>query len=87
MVEIEGKDETERERFWCGECGLANFPHESSASDNPLCPDCGSEMKPLGNLSKTERSSFAFQEWMDGLHKGGLWGSNSHFEMGACRRR
>jgi hypothetical protein len=44
-------------------------------------------MKPLGNLSRTERSSFAFQEWMDGLHKGGLWGSNSHFEMGACRRR
>jgi ribosomal protein S27AE len=74
MGEIEGKDETERERYWCGECGLANFPHESSAPDDPLCPDCGSGMKPLGNLSRTERSSFAFQEWMDGLHTGGLWG-------------
>ena len=74
MGEIEGKDETERERFWCGECGLANFPAESSAPDNPVCPDCGSEMKALENLSKTEMSSFAFQEWMDGLHKKRLWG-------------
>jgi hypothetical protein len=74
MGEIEGKDETDRERFWCGECGLANFPDEGSAPDNALCPGCGSEMKALGNLSKTERSSFAFQEWMDGLHKKRLWG-------------
>lgn len=74
MGEIERGDETERERFWCGECGLANFPDERSAPENPLCPGCGSEMKPLGDLSRTERSSFAFQEWMDDLHKKGLWG-------------
>jgi hypothetical protein len=74
MDKIERESEPERERFWCGECGRANFPQEDSAPENPICPGCGGEMKPLRNLSKTERSLFAFQEWMDDLHKKGLWG-------------
>jgi hypothetical protein len=31
-------------------------------------------MKPLRNLSKTERSMLAFQDWMDELHQKDLWG-------------
>ena len=31
-------------------------------------------MKPLRNLTKTERSMLAFQDWMDDLHKKDLWG-------------
>lgn len=67
-------NEIEQERFWCGQCGEANYPHESSEPDNPLCPGCGSEMKPLRNLTRTERSLLAFQDWMDGVHKRGQWG-------------
>jgi hypothetical protein len=74
MNEIEQQDGTERERFWCSDCGRANFPHESSAPDNPICPGCGSEMKELRRLTKTERSLFLFQEWMDEVHKDGKWG-------------
>jgi hypothetical protein len=69
-------DEIERERFWCRECGRASFPDESSAPGNPLCPGCGSEMKPLRNLSRTERSLLAFEDWMEELHKNGLWGKS-----------
>jgi hypothetical protein len=72
MDEIEREEE--RERFWCEECGEANFPHETSAPDNPICPGCGSEMKSLRNLSKNERSMLAFQDWMDELHAKDLWG-------------
>jgi hypothetical protein len=67
-------DEIEQERFWCHECGQANFPHESSAPENPICPGCGGEMKALRHLSKTERSMLAFQDWMDELHEKDLWG-------------
>jgi hypothetical protein len=74
MDEIEREDETERERFWCGECGRASFPDEDSAPDNPLCPGCGCEMKDLRRLSRTERSLLAFQDWMDEVHKRGMWG-------------
>ena len=66
-------DEIERERGWCHECGHA----ETSASEAPdllICPACGGEMKPLRNLTKTERSMLAFQDWMDDLHKKDLWG-------------
>ena len=31
-------------------------------------------MKELRRLSKTERSLLSFQDWMDDLHKKGLWG-------------
>ncbi len=31
-------------------------------------------MKPLRNLTKTERSMLAFQDWMDDLHKKDMWG-------------
>jgi len=74
MGSIERQDETERERFWCGDCGRANYQHDSSAPDNPICLGCGSEMKPLRNLSRGERSLLAFQDWMEGVHKKGLWG-------------
>jgi hypothetical protein len=74
MDEIEQEQEPERERFWCEECGRASFPHEDSAPDNPLCPGCGNEMKELHRLSKTERSLLAFQDWMDEVHRNGMWG-------------
>jgi hypothetical protein len=67
-------DETERERFWCAECGRASFPHEDSAPDNPLCPGCGSEMRSLRSLSRAERTLLAFEDWMEQTHKKGLWG-------------
>ena len=53
-------------------------PCEPSASEArriySICPGCGGEMKPLRNLTKTERSMLAFQDWMDDLHKKDLWG-------------
>jgi len=67
-------DETERERFWCRDCGRANYPDESSSPDNPLCPGCGSEMKPLRELTKTERGSLAFQDWSEEVTAAGKWG-------------
>ncbi len=67
-------DEIERERYWCAECGRAGFPTEESAPDNPICPACGSEMKELRCLSRTERSLLAFQDWMDEVHREGKWG-------------
>ena len=66
--------ETERERFWCGQCGRANFPYEDSGPDNPLCPGCGNEMKSLSELTKTERSALAFQDWSEEVAAAGKWG-------------
>lgn len=74
MADNGREGQARQERFWCAECGEANFPHEDSAPDNPICPGCGSEMKELRRLSKTERSLLSFQDWMDDLHKKGLWG-------------
>jgi hypothetical protein len=74
MDENEQENEAEQERYWCHDCGEANFPHESSAPDYPICPGCGSEMKSLRNLSRSERSLLAFQDWMDDVRKKGLWG-------------
>jgi hypothetical protein len=74
MDEIERENESEQERFWCHECGEANYPYERSAPDNPICPGCGCEMKSLRNLSNSERSLLAFQDWMDDVRKNGLWG-------------
>jgi hypothetical protein len=67
-------DEIDQERYWCNDCGQAHLPHEDSAPDNPICPVCGSEMRSLRSLSKTERSLLAFQDWMDEVHKEGKWG-------------
>jgi len=67
-------EDEERERGWCGECGHATFPDDSSAPDNPLCPACGSELRSLRSLTKTERSLLAFQDWMDDVHEKGMWG-------------
>ena len=61
-------DEIERERGWCHECGHADLS-ASEAPDLLICPACGGEMKPLRNLTKTERSMLAFQDWMDDVHK------------------
>jgi len=74
-------DEIERERFWCGECGRANYPDESSAPDEPLCPDCGNEMKSLGSLTRTERSALALQDWSEDVASSGKWGPSPG---GAC---
>jgi hypothetical protein len=67
-------DEIDQERYWCKDCGQANFPREVSAPDNPICPVCGCEMRSLRSLSKTERSLLAFQDWMGEVHKEGKWG-------------
>lgn len=67
-------DETKRERFWCGACGRANYPHESSAPDNPICPDCGAEMKSLRSLTRTERVAFALQDWLGDVYTSGKAG-------------
>jgi hypothetical protein len=74
MDEIERENESEQEKFWCGECGRANYPHESSAPDEPLCPGCGSEMKPLNRLTGNERAAFALQDWSEEVASSGKWG-------------
>lgn len=64
----------ERERGWCRDCGKAQVAHESSAPGELICPACGGGMKSLSNLTKTERSALAFQDWMDKVHKADQWG-------------
>jgi hypothetical protein len=67
-------ENTERERFWCPQCGRSNFPHEDSSPDNPICPGCGGGMKPLSELTKKERSTLAFQDWSEEVAAAGKWG-------------
>src|SRR5258708_6134723 len=67
-------DERERERFWCAECGRANYPDESSSPNNPICPGCGDEMKPLTRLTSTERKALGFQDWSQEVTAAGKWG-------------
>jgi rRNA maturation endonuclease Nob1 len=73
-MEERAEPKPERERGWCRECGHAEPSHESAPPDVLICPACGSEMKSLENLTKSERSALAFQEWMDGLHRADQWG-------------
>src|ERR1039458_1674390 len=73
-MEEQPEPKTERERGWCKQCGHAEPSDKSAPPDALICPACGSEMKSLDNLTKSERSMFAFQDWMDELHKADKWG-------------
>jgi hypothetical protein len=73
-MEEQQEPKPERERGWCRECGHAEPSHESAAPGELICPACGGEMKSLDNLTKSERSALAFQEWMDAVHKANKWG-------------
>jgi hypothetical protein len=64
------------ERFWCREGGRTNFAHESSAPDEPICPDCGSEMSEFRSRGKTDRTALAFQDWSEEVVAAGKWGSS-----------
>jgi predicted RNA-binding Zn-ribbon protein involved in translation (DUF1610 family) len=65
----------ERERGWCTSCARAYEPDEDQPEEL-ICPACGSNMKPLRSLSRMERSSLNFQDWMDDVYQRGLWGSS-----------
>jgi hypothetical protein len=64
----------EKEKFWCGECGRANFPDETSAPGNPICPGGGGEMKEFRELTKSDRKALAFQDWSEEVAASGKWG-------------
>ena len=66
--------EMEPERGWCNTCGRAEPSSAKDAPDLLICPGCGGEMKPLQNLTRTERATLAFQDWSENMHKKGLWG-------------
>jgi DNA-directed RNA polymerase subunit RPC12/RpoP len=75
----------ERERGWCSECGRANYPHESSAPEEMICPGCGSEMKPLNRLTKTQRAALDMQDWCDEVASAGKWGPSPGGAAGELR--
>ena len=70
----EQEPKPERERGWCNECGQAEYSDENSPAGALICSDCGSEMKPLNCLNKTESAAFKFQEWCSKVVREGKWG-------------
>ena len=70
----EQKTNPERERGWCNECGQAEYSDENSPAGALICSDCGSEMKPLNRLNRTESAAFKFQEWCSKVASEGKWG-------------
>lgn len=75
LTKLNEKRERERIRGWCEDCGMAWPPLVKDGKE--VCPRCGGPMKAKRELSRNERSRFAFQAWQDQVWMDGKWGPSS----------